>query len=100
MDKNPGQDSGVTAKIVKVLSSVESERENNTLYVEYIDTFSDFSQKQLDNETLLITMSDTVIVIHQDEGFALTINENATSTGSAFSVSNGSHFKRCICKCI
>ena len=88
-EKITGQDSGVTAKIVKVLKSTESERGNNTIYVEYIDTSNDFSQKEFfDNETLLLNNSIQYgnSIINQNEGFALTINENATSVGSAFLV--------------
>lgn len=51
-----GRTSGVTAKIVKVISSEESERGNITLYIDYIESSIDSSQgKFFDNEVLEAT---------------------------------------------
>lgn len=93
-----GRTSGVTAKVVKVLKSTESERGNITLYVDYIDSSTtDLSQREFaDNEVLVsesaITFGNTFI--SSGEGFANTLSTNSTSVGSAFALSNGVYFLR------
>ena len=93
-----GRSSGVKAKIVKVISSEESERGNITLYVDYLESStSDFSQREFsDNEVLV---SETPIqfgntFISAGEGFATTLATDSTSVGSAFALSNGVYFLR------
>ena len=93
-----GRSSGVRAKIVKVLNSSESERNNITLYLDYLESSSnDFSKREfLDNEVLVteepIQFGSTFI--SSGEVFASTISNNSTSTGSSFALSNGVYFIR------
>jgi hypothetical protein len=93
-----GRTSGVKAKVVKVITSEESERGNATLYVDYLESSSsDLSKREFDNGEVLY--SETAIqigntFISPSEGFATTISENSTSTGSAFALSNGVYFLR------
>jgi hypothetical protein len=99
--KITGQTSGVTAVVEKVLSSAESERGNITLYVNYLgsNTQNNSSQQFSDGELL---SSNTLITsgllgnasIAVGTPFASTISNNATSVGSAFSITNGVYFIR------
>ncbi len=93
-----GKNSGVKAKVVKVISADESERGNITLYVDYLESSeNDLSQREFSDDEVLI--SETPIqfgntFINVDEGFASTISTNSTSVGSAFALSNGVYFLR------
>ncbi len=93
-----GRTSGVRAKVVKVLTTEESERGNITLYVDYIESSTnDLSQREFSNNEVLVAESpiqfgNTFIPI--GEGFANTISTNSTSIGSAFALSNGVYFLR------
>jgi hypothetical protein len=93
-----GRTSGVTAKIVKVLSSDESEKGNITLYLDYINSASnDSSQREFADNEVLISESNIVFgnsFISSGEGFASTLSNNSTSVGSAFALSNGVYFLR------
>lgn len=99
--KITGQTSGVTAVVEKVLSSSESERGNITLYVNYLssNTQNNSTQQFSDGELL---SSNTLLSsgllgnasIAVGTPFALTISNNATSVGSAFSITNGVYFVR------
>jgi hypothetical protein len=93
-----GQNSGIRAKIEKVITSDQSERGNITLYVDYLESSTEDLVKSVfdDNEVLV---SETAIkfgntFISENQGFASTILANSTSTGSAFSISNGVYFIR------
>lgn len=96
-----GLTSGVTAIIDKVLSSDESERGNLTLYISYLSSGVQNPEtiRFLDGE-LLATDIDIISgplnnpFIPTGETFASTISTNATSVGSAFSISNGVYFIR------
>lgn len=99
--KITGQTSGVTAVVDNILSSEDSERGNLTLYVNYIDSSSqNNSTKQfLDGEVL--TSNTTILsgllgnaTIPSGSPFAITKATNSTSTGSAFSISDGVYFIR------
>ena len=92
-----GKSSGVKAKVVKVLTADESERGNIILYIDYLESSSDFSKREFfDNEVLVtedpIQFGNTFI--SSGEGFASTLANNSTSTGSAFALSNGVYFLR------
>jgi hypothetical protein len=99
--KITGQTSGVTAVVEKILSANESERGNITLYVSYIGSSTqDNSTKEFfDGESL---SSNTAITsgllgnttISSGTPFAITVANNATSTGSAFSITDGVYFIR------
>jgi len=99
--KITGQTSGVTAVVEKVLSPSDSERNNTTLYVSYIGSSTqDNSTKEFsDGESLIsnITITSGLLgntTISAGTPFATTIANNATSTGSAFSITEGVYFIR------
>jgi hypothetical protein len=99
--KITGQTSGVTAVVEKILSVNESERGNITLYVSYIgsSTQNNSTKEFFDGESL---SSNTAITsgllgnttISAGTPFAITVANNATSTGSAFSITGGVYFIR------
>jgi hypothetical protein len=99
--KITGQTSGVTAVVEKILSPNESERGNITLYVSYIgsNTQNNATKEFSNGESLT---SNTTITsgllgnttISAGTPFAITIANNATSTGSAFSITEGVYFIR------
>ena len=99
--KITGQTSGVTAVVEKILSANESERGNITLYVSYIgsSTQNNSTKEFFDGESL---SSNTAITsgllgnttISAGTPFAITVANNATSTGSAFSITEGVYFIR------
>ena len=99
--KITGQTSGVTAVVEKILSANESERGNITLYVSYIgsSTQNNSTKEFFDGESL---SSNTTITsgllgnttISAGTPFAITVANNATSTGSAFSITEGVYFIR------
>jgi hypothetical protein len=96
-----GLTSGVTAVVDKILLSEDSEKGNLTLYVAYLSssTSDNSSEKFVDGE-LLVSEKDISTgvlgntLISSGQPFASLISTNATSTGSAFSVSNGVYFVR------
>jgi hypothetical protein len=93
-----GESSGIIAIIDKVLTSEESERENPTLYVNYLSTNVN------DNESFFFSNGENLVVdenitteilsLISGEPFASTISQNSHSFGSAFSVSNGVYYLR------
>jgi hypothetical protein len=99
--KITGQTSGVTAVVEKILSANESERGNITLYVSYIgsSTQNNSTKEFFDGESL---SSNTAITsgllgnttISAGTSFAITVANNSTSTGSAFSITEGVYFIR------
>ena len=99
--KITGQTSGVTAVVDKILLPTDSERGNLTLYVNYLssNTQNNSTQQFSDGELL---SSNTQItsgllgnsLISSGQPFASTISQNATSVGSAFSITNGVYFIR------
>ena len=99
--KITGQTSGVTATVEKILSSTDSERGNLTLYVSYIgsSTQNNSTQQFSDGENLSSNAAITSgllgnQIIAAGSPFATTIANNATSVGSAFSITDGVYFVR------
>jgi hypothetical protein len=93
-----GETSGVTATVVKVITDQESDRNNNTLYIRYINSSnSDFQTSTfLDGERLL-TQSDIeygLSIIKANNSFAVCISENSTGRGSAAFIEEGIYFIR------
>jgi hypothetical protein len=96
-----GLTSGISATIVKILSSTNSERGNLTLYIQY-ESSGDINTDQntfSDGENLaanvdIISGPESSAFIPTGESFATTISSNATSTGAAFSIANGVYFIR------
>ena len=99
--KITGQRSGITATVSSILTSSDSERGNPTLYVSYLassvqdnatEAFFDGENIAADGDILSGLLGNEIIAT--GEPFASTVAENATSTGSAFSIVNGVYFIR------
>jgi len=99
--KVTGQTSGVSAVVNSVLLSGDSERENVTLYVSYLNssTLNNSTSQFLDGENLYsdVNISSGLLgnnLIAAGSPFAITISSNCNSTGSSFSISSGVYFIR------
>ena len=92
-----GKTSGITAKVVKVLSSASSVTNNTTLYVKYEKSSDDYlSQQFLDGEALT-TLADFTYgttTISNGSDFATAISSGASSVGSSFTITRGVFFAR------
>ena len=92
-----GKTSGITAKVVKVLSSSTSITNHTTLYVKYEKSSDDYASEQfLDGENLTTLSNFTygTTTITDGSDFATAIKSNATALGSAFTVTKGVWFAR------
>lgn len=93
-----GQESGVSAQVQFVLSQAQSDRNNVTLYVKYIDSgstnnaLSSFSDGE--NLETLEAVDYGNTTIPAGNTFATCIAENATSIGSAAFIGEGIMFLR------
>ena len=99
--KITGKTSGITAIIDYVLFPQDSERNNLTLYLSYINTSTtdNSSVTFFDGEELTanISINSTLLsnsVLSPGETFAATIPQNCASVGSSFSISEGIYFIR------
>ena len=99
--KITGQTSGVTAVVDKILLPTDSERGNLTLYINYLssNTQNNSTQQFSDGELLSCNTQITSgllgnSLITAGQPFASTLAQNATSIGSAFSITNGVYFIR------
>ena len=96
-----GQSSGVSAIIDKCLKAEDSERDSLTIYVQYISSGVQNSNLEsfIDGELLssnadISSGPDNDTFIPAGESFASCISEDATSTGTAFSIADGVYFVR------
>ncbi len=95
-----GLTSGVSATIVKILNSSESERDNLTIYVKYDSSgVNNINKTFIDGETFaadvdIVSGPENSSFIPRGESFASAISTNATSTGASYSVSEGVYFVR------
>jgi hypothetical protein len=95
-----GSVSGVSAEVVYTLNEEESERNNFTLYVKYLENGGvNFENSQFfDGETLVLQSSLTYgnlgFTVQENEGICNTISTNANSVGSSAIVNNGVYFVR------
>jgi hypothetical protein len=100
-----GQNTGVRAYVIQVLTSTDSERGNNTLYVNFIDSdyLTGSYQSFADDEVLILEEglfgsneidSTKSVVIQPRSGFAVTIPVNCNSIGSAVFLNEGVYFLR------
>ena len=96
-----GQSSGVAAIIDKILKAEDSERDNLTIYVQYISSgvqnnnIEAFVDGELLSSKVDITSGpDNDTFIPAGESFASCISVDATSTGTAFSIADGVYFIR------
>ena len=96
--KIKGERSGIVAIIDNVLTANESDRNNVTLYVSYLnanmqnnESFVFDNDENLLVEETLITSTNAFL---SGEAFASTISINTSSFGSSFTVSNGVYYLR------
>jgi hypothetical protein len=100
-----GSVSGVRAIVVGILDLTNSERGNNTLYVNFLgsDTATNSLQGFSANEVLIVedgvfetstTDEDSSVIIQPNEGFAVTIDNNPNSIASAVHISEGVYYLR------
>ena len=93
-----GEISGVTAKIENIISDLDSERGNTTLYIKYRSSSdSNFSTSVFANGENLIVLEDIdygISIIRSETTFATTIVSDAISTGSAIKIEQGVYFIR------
>ena len=95
-----GSNSGVSAKVINVLSSADSERETTTIYVKYLSPGSDFETEQFTAGEELVADFDVPLevgVILQGEPILQILNptgRSPLSVGSAARVEEGVYFVR------
>ena len=99
--KITGRTSGVTAVVQSYISSLDSERGNPTLYLNYLGSSTQNNETQVFANGELLTAEGNIVsgllgneIIASGQAFGSTIAEDATSVGSAFSISNGVYFIR------
>jgi hypothetical protein len=99
--KITGETSGVTAIVEKVLLSSDSERENVTLYVNYLgsSTTNNATSQFLNAESIFCDKTITSGLLGNTSipagtPFGITIADGASSVGSSFSISEGVYFIR------
>ena len=92
-----GKTSGVTAKVIKVLSQSESVDSCTTLYIKYEGSSDDNTRDTfLDGEDLITMSTFTygVTTIEEGSSFATCLTSNATGAGSSFTIVRGVFFAR------
>jgi hypothetical protein len=93
-----GETSGVKATVSQVIKDVESDRNNNTLYIRYTSASNnDFETQTFIDGERLITESDIdygIGVIRSGNVFATCISENATGAASIAEIQEGIYFIR------
>jgi len=98
--KLKGSSSGVLAEVVYTLRSVDSQRNNFTLYLKYLECGGPQLENKtfFDGETLILQSSLTYgelgFTIQSGEGICNTISNNSNSFGSSAIVSDGVYFAR------
>ena len=92
-----GEISGVEATVVNHITSTQSDRGHNTLYVKYTKSGNDFVSNSFNDGENLITSSDIEYGISRvvaNNPFATTIALGAASIGSAATIQEGVYFIR------
>ena len=96
-----GQRSGVTAVVDKVLLAEDSERNQLTLYINYLTSNISDNSTQVFSDAEELTCSETITsgllgntAIDVGAPFALTIANSAAVTGSSFQIQEGVYFVR------
>ena len=90
----------MTATIVKILSSTDSERDNLTLYIKYDSSgVTNSNSTFIDGELFaadvdIVSGPENSSFIPKGEAFASAISTDATSTAASYSVSEGVYFVR------
>lgn len=100
-----GKNTGIIARVVKVLSSAESERETTTLYITYLSSSNNltegtFTNNTFDNGEELITLEDFPVgdsFIFAESEFARVLSiegKSSASIASAAKIKSGVYFIR------
>jgi hypothetical protein len=100
-----GSNSGVRATVVGIIDLNNSERGNNTIYVNFLnsDLITNSYQGFSANEILVVEEGifdssavepDKDVILQANEGFASTIPTNPNSIGSAVTISDGVYYLR------
>ena len=93
-----GKSSGVVAKVITYISDYASEKNNYTLYIDYLESNAlNLTTREFTDGEILITddnLNFSTTFISSGEGFSTIISSNASSTGSAFTLSGGIYFLR------
>jgi hypothetical protein len=93
-----GETSGVKATVSKVIKDVDSDRNNNTLYLRYTaSSNNDFETQTFIDGERLITESDIdygIGVIRSGNVFATCLSQNSTGAGSVAEIQDGIYFIR------
>jgi len=99
--KITGQTSGVSAFVDKILSPIDSERGNLTLYISYLNSSTSNNSTQIFSNGESLTCDSAIIsgllgntTITAGSPFAVTLSSNATATGSSFQIQDGVYFIR------
>jgi hypothetical protein len=93
-----GRTSNITARVIKVIQSSESERGSITLYINYLNSSDNLVDTSFfDGETLEVVEDLEIssgIFISSGEGFSSTKISGSTSLASAFSIEDGIYYIR------
>ncbi len=94
-----GSNSGVSARVVYLLTDVDSEKGFYTLYVQYLESGgADFTDKVFSDGETLITENEipfgSNFSFQVGQGVCNTIATNSTSNGSSVKVASGVYFVR------
>ena len=93
-----GKTSGITARVLKYITNINSDRDTFTIYINYIEpsTTDSKTKEFFDNEVLLVeeSIEYATTFIAAGEGFSKTISDNASIIGSAFGISEGVYYLR------
>lgn len=97
-----GLQSGVTARILYTLNNIESERNNYTIYVKYLESGGSNRDIKtfLDGETLILQKEDGLsyglnnLLIQNNQGILNTISLNCNSQASSVRIMPGVYFIR------
>ncbi len=97
--KITGETSGVTAVVDKVLLGEDSERNNLTLYINYLSSNTNNNSTQTfsdgENLTAAVTIASGLLgnsTIAAGSPFAITVANDAAATGCAFQIQEGIYF--------
>jgi hypothetical protein len=93
-----GETSGVTAKVERYISAIESDRDNVTLFIKYQSSSdTNFAVNTFVDGENLIAVDDIVYgasAIRAGASLATTIISNSVATGSAVKIASGVYFVR------
>ncbi len=93
-----GSASGVSARVVYLLDNYKSDRENYTLYVQYLESGGENFTNKVFNDGETLTTENEVLYgnfsLQPGQEICNTISTNATSSGSSVNIASGIYFVR------